>query len=62
MYVADQNNGILKYYFDGTNWNYVGDKLDYAGGVTGITGYRAGQWQHCPVWHREQELSGGHSK
>jgi hypothetical protein len=40
LYVADLQTGLLKFYFDGTNWVYSGDKLDFAGGLTGLTGYR----------------------
>jgi hypothetical protein len=39
MYIADQTGGLLKYYFDGTNWVQVGVKYDFAGGFTGLTGY-----------------------
>jgi Bacterial Ig-like domain (group 3) len=50
-YIADQSNGLLKFYFDGTNWQYgasgnsgnqqgfFGQKVPGSGGVTGVTGY-----------------------
>jgi Bacterial Ig-like domain (group 3) len=38
MYIADQSLGLLKYYFDGSNWVEVGVKFDFAGGFTGLTG------------------------
>ncbi len=51
-YIADQANGLLKFYLDGSgNWQYgssgtdgnqqgfFGQKLPGAGGVTGVTGY-----------------------
>ncbi len=44
-YIADQANGLLKFWFDGTNWNYggpggtFGQKLVFAGGVTGVVGF-----------------------
>jgi hypothetical protein len=40
LYVADLQQGVLKFYFDGTKWNYISAKRDYAGGATGITGTR----------------------
>jgi hypothetical protein len=45
-YIADQSNGLLKFWFDGSNWQYghigdgtFGQKLVFAGGVTGVTGF-----------------------
>ena len=45
-YIADQANGLLKFWFDGTNWQYgqlntgiFGQKLVFAGGATGVVGY-----------------------
>jgi hypothetical protein len=43
-YIADQAYGLLKFWFDGTNWNYggpggsFGQKLVFAGGTTGVIG------------------------
>jgi hypothetical protein len=52
VYIADQANGLLKFYKDGSgNWNYgasgagshlagtFGEKLLFAGGVTSVVGY-----------------------
>lgn len=45
LYVADQSNGLLKFWFDGTVWRYgnsvgnFGQKLVFAGGATGVIGY-----------------------
>jgi hypothetical protein len=46
LYIADQSNGLLKFYFDGTTWvfgngsptNPFGQKLLDSGGVTGVVG------------------------
>jgi hypothetical protein len=44
VYIADQSNGLLKFWFDGTNWIYgngsggFGQKLVFAGGATGVIG------------------------
>jgi hypothetical protein len=40
LYVADLSGGLLKYYYDGTNWIFIGEKFDFAGGTTGLTGFR----------------------
>jgi hypothetical protein len=47
LFIADQSNGLLKFFFDGTNWvfgngsstNPFGEKLVFAGGATGVIGY-----------------------
>ncbi len=41
LYVADQNYGLLKFYFDGTNWNFLSEKVNGNAGSTfeGLTGY-----------------------
>ena len=45
LYIADQTNGLLKFWFDGTNWIFgngagrFGQKLLFAGGITGVAGY-----------------------
>jgi hypothetical protein len=47
LFIADQSNGLLKFFFDGTNWVYgngspttpFGQKLVFAGGATGVAGY-----------------------
>jgi hypothetical protein len=47
LFIADQSNGLLKFYFDGTNWifgngsptNPFGQKLVFSGGATGVIGY-----------------------
>src|SRR5262249_39972728 len=45
LYIADQSNGLLKFWFDGTNWRFgnatggFGQKLIFAGGATGAIGY-----------------------
>ena len=45
LYIADQANGLLKFWFDGTNWRLgnasgaFGQKLVFAGGATGVAGY-----------------------
>jgi hypothetical protein len=45
LYVADQSNGLLKFWFDGTTWHFgnatggFGQKLVFAGGATGVIGY-----------------------
>jgi hypothetical protein len=44
LFIADQSNGLLKFWFDGTNWRYgnaggtFGQKLLFAGGITGVVG------------------------
>jgi hypothetical protein len=45
LYIADQTNGLLKFSFDGTNWNYQSQKLVFAGGVTGVSAYVNGSGQ-----------------
>jgi hypothetical protein len=45
LFIADQSNGLLKFWFDGTNWRLgggggrFGQKLVFAGGATGVTGF-----------------------
>jgi hypothetical protein len=45
VFIADQSNGLLKFWFDGTNWIYgngsggFGQKLVFAGGATGVIGF-----------------------
>jgi hypothetical protein len=45
LYIADQANGLLKFWFDGTIWHFgnasgnFGQKLVFAGGATGAIGY-----------------------
>src|SRR5437762_1697091 len=39
LFIADQASGILKFSFDGTSWAFQGQKLVFAGGATGITGF-----------------------
>ncbi len=45
LFIADQTNGLLKFWFDGTNWVFgngagrFGQKLLFAGGITGVAGY-----------------------
>jgi hypothetical protein len=47
LFIADQSNGLLKFWFDGTKWvfgngsptNPFGQKLVFAGGATGVIGY-----------------------
>jgi hypothetical protein len=47
LFIADQSNGLLKFWFDGTSWIYgngssttpFGEKLVFAGGATGVIGY-----------------------
>jgi hypothetical protein len=47
LFIADQSNGLLKFYFNGTSWifgngsatNPFGQKLVFAGGATGVIGY-----------------------
>jgi hypothetical protein len=47
LYIADQSNGLLKFWFDGTHWifgngsltNPFGQKLIFSGGATGVIGY-----------------------
>ncbi len=47
LFIADQSNGLLKFWFDGTRWNFgnamgrFGQKLVFAGGATGVIGYVA---------------------
>jgi hypothetical protein len=44
LYIADLANGLLKFWFDGTNWNYggpggtFGEKLVFSGGASGVVG------------------------
>jgi hypothetical protein len=45
LYIADQSNGLLKFWFNGTRWVFgngsglFGQKLLFAGGITGVVGY-----------------------
>jgi hypothetical protein len=47
LFIADQSNGLLKFWFDGTKWIFgngsastpFGQKLVFAGGATGVIGY-----------------------
>jgi hypothetical protein len=47
LFIADQSFGLLKFYFDGTNWVFgngnpstpFGEKLVFAGGATGVAGF-----------------------
>jgi hypothetical protein len=47
LFIADQSNGLLKFYFNGTDWvfgngsttNPFGQKLVFSGGATGLAGY-----------------------
>jgi hypothetical protein len=47
LFIADQSNGLLKFFFDGSNWVFgngspttpFGQKLVFAGGATGVIGY-----------------------
>jgi hypothetical protein len=38
LFIADQSHGLLKFWFDGTIWHFGGQKLVFAGGVTGVVG------------------------
>lgn len=47
LFIADQSNGLLKFYFNGSQWvfgngsatNPFGEKLVFSGGATGLIGY-----------------------
>jgi hypothetical protein len=45
LYIADLSNGLLKFWFDGANWNFggpggsFGQKLIFSGGAAGVSGY-----------------------
>jgi hypothetical protein len=45
LYIADQSNGLLKFWFNGTRWllgdgtGRFGQKLVFSGGATGVVGY-----------------------
>ncbi len=39
LYIADQTYGLLKFYFDGTNWQYLSEKLNNNTSVEGLVGF-----------------------
>ncbi len=39
LYIADQSYGLLKFYFDGTNWQYLSEKLNNNTSVEGLVGF-----------------------
>ena len=39
LYIADQTWGLLKFYFDGTNWQFLSEKLNNNTSVEGLVGF-----------------------